>query len=118
MLATLIQIIGLVALVIGTLFSILGILGLLRLPDVYTRLHATGKVSVYGTVLLLIAAISLTPLSLGKGLVLIALLLLSAPAVAHAIASAAYQAGIPMEPAGRDDLRKRSPRASKPEQER
>lgn len=111
----LLQILGLIALLTGTLFSILGILGLLRLPDVYTRLHATGKVSVYGTVLLLIAAILLTPLSLGKGLVLIGFLLLSAPAVAHAISSAAYQAGIPMKSAQRDDLRRRSPRAGKPE---
>jgi multicomponent Na+:H+ antiporter subunit G len=115
MITSLLQTLGLIALLLGTIFSILGILGLLRLPDVYTRLHATGKVSVYGTVLLLIAAISLTPLSLGKGLVLIALLLLSAPAVAHAIASAAYQAGIPMKSAGRDDLRRRSPRAGKSE---
>jgi multicomponent Na+:H+ antiporter subunit G len=113
----LLQSIGLIALLMGTLFSILGILGLLRLPDVYTRLHATGKVSVYGTVLLIVAAIVLTPLSLGKGLVLIGLLLLSAPAVAHAIASAAYQAGIPMKSAQRDDLRKRSPRASKQQEE-
>jgi multicomponent Na+:H+ antiporter subunit G len=112
------QAIGLIALLIGTLFSILGILGLLRLPDVYSRLHATGKVSVYGTVLLMIAAIALTPLNLGKGLVLIALLLLSAPAVAHAIASAAYQSGIPMKSAQRDDLRKRSPRAAKREDEK
>jgi multicomponent Na+:H+ antiporter subunit G len=107
------QILGLIALLAGTLFSILGILGLLRLPDVYARLHATGKVSVYGTVLLLIAAILLTPVSLGKGVVLIGFLLLSSPAVAHAIASAAYQAGIPMKSAQRDDLRSRSPRAAK-----
>lgn len=103
---TLLQIIGLVALLIGTFFSILGILGMIRFPDVYTRLHATGKVSVFGAVLLLIAGISLTPLSLGKGLVLIGLLLLSAPAVTHAIASAAYRTGIPMKSASRDELRK------------
>jgi multicomponent Na+:H+ antiporter subunit G len=114
----LLQIIGLITLLAGIVFSVLGILGLLRLPDVYTRLHATGKVSVYGTVLLMIAAIALTPLTLGKGLVLIALLLLSAPGVAHAIGSSAYQAGIPMKPSWRDDLRKRSPRAGKPEDER
>lgn len=115
MMTLLIQIIGLLALLAGTIFSVLGILGLLRLPDVYARMHATGKVSVYGTVLLLIACIALTPLSLGKGLVLIALLLLSGPAVAHAISSAAYQAGIPMKSAVRDDLRQRSPRAGKSE---
>lgn len=102
----LLQIIGLLALLLGTLFSILGILGMIRFPDVYTRLHATGKVSVFGAVLLLIAGIALTPLSLGKGLVLIGLLLLSAPAVTHAIASAAYRTGIPMKSASQDDLRK------------
>lgn len=106
----LLQIIGLLALVIGTLFSIIGILGMVRLPDVYTRLHATGKVSVFGAVLLLIAGISLTPLSLGKGLVLIGLLLLSAPAVSHAIASAAYRTGIPMKTAYQDELQAHLPK--------
>jgi multicomponent Na+:H+ antiporter subunit G len=107
---TLLQIIGLVALLVGTLFSILGILGMLRFPDVYTRLHATGKVSVFGAVLLLIAGIALTPLSLGKGLVLIGLLLLSAPAVSHAIVSAAYRTGIPMKSSYQDELRKHLPK--------
>lgn len=98
------QILGAVALLAGSLFSILGILGMLRLPDVYTRLHATGKVSVFGAVLVLTATILLTPLSLGKGLVLVALLLLSAPVVSHAIVSAAYRAGIPMALSSRDEL--------------
>ncbi|MGW8251336.1 MAG: monovalent cation/H(+) antiporter subunit G [Anaerolineales bacterium] len=101
---TFFQIIGVLALLAGTLFSFLGILGMIRMPDVYTRLHATGKVSVFGAVLILVAAIALTPLSLWKGLVLIILLMLSAPEVSHAIASAAYRAGIPMKSAARDDL--------------
>jgi multicomponent Na+:H+ antiporter subunit G len=104
---TVLQIIGVIALVVGTLFSVLGILGMLRLPDVYTRLHSTGKVSVFGAVLLLVAAITLTPLSLGKGLVLIFLILLAAPAVSHAIGSAAYRSGIPMKIGQRDELKDR-----------
>ena len=32
------------AVLIGTFFSVTGVLGYYRLPDVYTRLHATGKV--------------------------------------------------------------------------
>lgn len=103
----LLQVIGLIALVAGTLFSILGILGMLRLPDVFTRLHATGKVSAFGTVLLLVAAISLTPLSAGKGIVLIFLILLAAPAVSHAIASAAYRSGVSMKIGQRDELKER-----------
>jgi multicomponent Na+:H+ antiporter subunit G len=101
---TLFQVLAAIALLVGSLFSIVGILGMFRFPDVYTRLHATGKVSVFGAVLVLFATILLTPLGVGKGLVLIALLLLSAPVVSHAIVSAAYRAGIPMERVSQDDL--------------
>lgn len=100
----LLKIIGVLALVLGCIFSMLGVLGMLRLPDVYTRLHATGKVSAFGAVLILVAAIFLTPLSIGKGLVLIGLILLSAPAVSHAIASSAYRIGIPPKSIGEDAL--------------
>lgn len=106
------QLVGISALVAGTVFSILGILGMLRLPDSYTRLHATGKVSAFGCVFLCIAAISLTPFTLGKGLVLIFLLLLSAPTVSHAIASAAYRAGAPRLTTQTDELQQRLERDS------
>jgi len=86
------------------MFSTLGVLGYIRLPDVYARLHATGKVGVFGVVLLLVAAVAWTPLGLGKGLVLIALLLIAGPVTSHALASAAYRIGIPVKGALRDDL--------------
>jgi multicomponent Na+:H+ antiporter subunit G len=88
----------------GTFFSVLGVTGYVRLPDVYTRLHATGKVTVFGAVFLLFAAMAWTPRGLGKGLVVIALLLLAGPVTAHALASAAYHIGIPLTHAVRDDL--------------
>ncbi|MCA9958809.1 MAG: monovalent cation/H(+) antiporter subunit G [Anaerolineales bacterium] len=93
---TFLQIVAIVAVIAGTFFSLVGIVGYVRLPDVYTRLHATGKVGVFGGVLLLAAAVSGTSLSIGKGLVLIALLLIIGPVTSHAIASAAYRVGIPM----------------------
>ncbi|MBE2200395.1 MAG: monovalent cation/H(+) antiporter subunit G [Anaerolinea sp.] len=93
---TILQLVAIVAVVLGTFLSLVGILGYVRMPDVYTRLHATGKVGVFGAVLLLVAAVSSTPLSMGKGLVLIALLLVTGPVTSHAIASAAYRIGIPM----------------------
>lgn len=95
--------IAVIAVIVGTFFSLVGVLGYLRLPDVYTRLHATGKVGVFGTVLLLVAAVFGTPLGVGKGLVLIALLLVAGPVTSHAIASAAYRLGIAMVQE-RDDL--------------
>lgn len=93
---TILQLVAIIAVVLGTFLSLVGILGYVRMPDVYTRLHATGKVGVFGAVLLLVAAVSSTPLSMGKGLVLIALLLVTGPVTSHAIASAAYRIGIPM----------------------
>ena len=101
---TILQIVALLAVVLGTAFSMIGVLGLIRLPDVYTRLHATGKVGVFGVVLLLVAAPMLTPLSFGKALILIVLLLIGGPTASHALASAAYRIGIPMHRAIRDDL--------------
>ena len=102
---TVLNITALIFMVIGTLFSIIGVIGYIRMPDVYTRLHATGKVSVFGIVFLLIAAIILTPLSLWKGLVLIFFVLLASPSVAHSIASAAYRIGLPLATSKKDDLR-------------
>lgn len=101
---TLGEILAILAVIGGTAFSVIGVLGLVRLPDVYTRLHATGKVGVFGVVLLLIAAMLITPLSVGKGLVLIGLLLIGGPVTAHALASAAYRLGLPLKRAVRDDL--------------
>lgn len=97
------DLITLAAILGGTAFSVAGVLGYLRFPDVYTRLHATGKVGVFGTVLLLAAAVLWAGAGVGRGLLLIALLMLAGPATSHAIAAAAYRLGVPL--AGeRDDL--------------
>ncbi|MEA3336321.1 MAG: monovalent cation/H(+) antiporter subunit G [Chloroflexota bacterium] len=98
------QLLTIVVVVIGTFFSVVGILGYLRFPDAYTRLHATGKVGVFGVVLLLVAAAFWTPLGWAKALLLIILLMMAGPVSAHAIASAAYRVGIPMAEGSRDDL--------------
>jgi multicomponent Na+:H+ antiporter subunit G len=101
---TALQAVAIVAVVAGTAFSVLGVLGYMRLPDIYSRLHTVGKVGAFGAVLLLVGAMVWTPLGLGKGLLLIALLLLAGPVTAHTLASAAYRAGIPLSRAIRDDL--------------
>jgi len=98
------QVITMLAVIIGAAFSILGILGVFRLPDVYTRLHATGKVGVFGVVFLLIATVAWLPTGRTKGLALILFLLLAGPVTSHALASAAYRTGIPFAKPIRDDL--------------
>ncbi len=98
------QFVAILAIVVGTFFSLVGVLGMVRLPDVYSRLHATGKVGIYGVVLLLVAAAIWTPLGWGRALLLIVLLMVTGPVAAHAIASAAYRIGEPMKNSIRDDL--------------
>lgn len=98
------QTLALILVIVGTFFSILGVLGLVRLPDVYTRLHAAGKVGVFGAVFLAGAAALIIPSLLAKAVVLMALLVIAGPVVSHALASAAYRMGIAVERATRDDL--------------
>jgi multicomponent Na+:H+ antiporter subunit G len=83
---------------------VVGLLGFIRLPDVYSRLHATGQVGVVGVVLLLVAAVAWTPLGWGKALLLILLLMIAGPVTSHAMSSAAYRAGLPLQEAIRNDL--------------
>jgi multicomponent Na+:H+ antiporter subunit G len=107
------QIFGLLAVALGMIFSFLGVLGYLRLPDVYTRLHATGKVGIYGGVLLALGSAVSTPSGVGKSLVLVALLLLYGPVVSHALASAAYRLGVPLHGSDRDELAAQQPSSGK-----
>lgn len=100
----LLQLVAILAVALGTFLSVLGVLGYVRLPDVYTRLHAVGKVGVFGVVGLLLAAVAWTPLGWGKGLVLISFLLVAGPVTAHSLASAAYRIGVPPAALVRDDL--------------
>ena len=97
----------------GIIFSALGMLGVYRLPDVYTRLHATGKVTAFGAVMTLGAGVVILPtLTIPKGLVIIIFLLLASPVVAHTISSAAYKTGLPLTDAEQDDLAKVLPRGA------
>jgi multicomponent Na+:H+ antiporter subunit G len=98
------DLIAIIFIIGGTLFSIVGVLGYVRLPDVYSRLHATGKVGVFGVVLLLFGTFAATPSGWSRALVLLVFLLLTGPVSAHALSSAAYRLGLPMKDSVRDDL--------------
>ncbi len=101
---TILQLVALTAVLLGTFFSVVGMLGYFRLPDVYARLHATGKVGVFGVVLLLVGAAIWTPLGWGRALLLIVLLMVAGPVTSHALASAAFRVGLRMKQTVRDDL--------------
>jgi multicomponent Na+:H+ antiporter subunit G len=111
------QVVAIAAVIVGTFFSIVGVLGLIRLPDVYTRLQATGKVGVLGVFFLLIAVAAEMPDSVGPTLVLMLLLLIVGPSISHAISSAGYRFGVPMKGAIRDDLARDAEHAQRPQDE-
>ena len=104
MLTTLLHLVAILALLLGTFFSIIGVVGFWRLPDVYTRLHTTGKVGVFGVVFLVIATALAIPAAASRAVVLIVMLLVAGPVSAHALASAAHQLRIPMQEAKQNDL--------------
>lgn len=90
------DIVAIIAIIIGTLFSIVGLIGLIRFPDIYARLHATGKIGIFGAVLILVAAGTQIPVGLGKVIILIVSLMVTGPVGAHAISSAAIRIGMPL----------------------
>ncbi len=82
---------GCVFIMFGVIFSVLGIVGVIRLPDTYTRLHASGKTSTLGIGFLCIGAAILQPSFTFKLLTLILFITFSGPVASHAIAAAAYR---------------------------
>ncbi|PJF32137.1 MAG: Na+/H+ antiporter subunit G [Candidatus Thermofonsia Clade 1 bacterium] len=98
------ELLGLAALYFGIAFSIIGVIGMIRLPDVYTRLHASGKVSTLGLWGILLGAAFLLEGVLPRALALAVFLVLVQPIASHAIAAAARRSGVPLSPVFRDDM--------------
>ncbi len=85
-------------LILGTFLMFLAGLGILRMPDVFTRMHASTKGASLGVALLMIAA-SLHFQDLGittKAILTIAFVFLTAPVAAHMLGRAAYRRGTPL----------------------
>lgn len=98
------QILGLVVLWVGVGFSVLGVVGMIRMPDLYCRLHASGKVATVGLTGLLLGTALLMPEAGLKALALAIFAVLTLPVSTHAIAAAAYRHGVPMNKSIRDDM--------------
>ncbi|WP_409433463.1 monovalent cation/H(+) antiporter subunit G [Litorimonas sp. RW-G-Af-16] len=85
-----------VSLSAGLFFVLAGTIGVLRLPDFYTRLHAAGMTDTLGAELILISLIFQSGWSLMtlKLLLVAFFLLVTSPTATHAVAHAAYRAGL------------------------
>ncbi len=103
---------------VGGLFMIVGAIGLIRLPDVFTRMHGSSVSDTLGGGLVLIGLIVIAGFSLVavKLAFLILFFGLMSPVSTHAIARAALHAGV--KPVLADDAKARvkpkEPAPSKP----
>lgn len=86
-----------ILLISGIFFFFVGVVGLIRLPDVYTRMHATTKCDTLGAGLLLLALILAQPLDLStvKTAFIIIFIWITHPTAAHMIARASYHTHMP-----------------------
>ena len=86
----------LICMAVGLFFILAGTVGVLRLPDFYTRLHAAGMTDTLGAEFILIALMfQCDNLQMVMKLILVAFfLLVTSPTATHAVAHAAYRAGL------------------------
>lgn len=108
-----IEIIVLFFVLAGTVISLFATLGVIRLPDVYTRAHATTKSSTLGILFILLGAFihfmhSHQIVSV-RLLLAIVFVFLTAPVAGHLIIRSAHRSGVPLadisvQDALKDDL--------------
>jgi len=93
--------------VLGSFFILVGSIGLLRMPDVFTRMHAASVSDTLGAGFLILGLMLQAGLSLItlKLVFILGLLFMTGPVAAHALAQAALHAGA--KPILHDDRRTR-----------
>jgi multicomponent Na+:H+ antiporter subunit G len=80
----------------GSFFLIVSGVGILRMPDVFTRLHAAGIADTMGADLILTGLLFQSGFSLvsAKIILILVFLFLTSPVSTHAVARAALQGGV------------------------
>jgi len=89
---------------LGLAILTIGVFGVLRMPDVYTQLHAASKAGFLGiAALLAAAAVQGDGAIIARAVLIVALLSVTTPVAAHAIGRAAHRRGEPMRSSGAAD---------------
>jgi multicomponent Na+:H+ antiporter subunit G len=77
--------------ILGLLVMTLGVYGMIRMPDIYTRLHAASKSAFLGVISIAVAAMLVGDVAMVMRLVLLSLfLILTTPVASHVIGRGAY----------------------------
>lgn len=81
---------------IGGIFVFIGGVGALRMPDLYTRMHAASLTDTMGAILIIVGVMLQAGASLAaiKLAAILLFLLLTSPTASNALASAALLAGL------------------------
>lgn len=85
------DIVGVGFIFIGVTFSIIGVIGILRFPDTYSRLHASGKTSTLGVLFIGLGTVFILPSAILKIIALSIFIIFSGPLGSHAIAAAVHR---------------------------
>jgi len=85
-----------VCLLAGGAVALIGALGLLRLPDVFARMHGAGMIDTLGLGLILIGLMVQAGLSMitVKLILIFGFVLYTSPTTTHALAQACYYGGV------------------------
>jgi len=92
-----VDILSWVAILGGVFFMVVGTIGVLRMPDIYTRLHAAGMTDTMGAGLMLLGMCLQSELDymvFGRLILVYAFLLFTSPLATHALARAALSSGV------------------------
>lgn len=85
------EIFGVLGIIVGVFFSVVGVVGMVRMPDVYSRIHSTGKIAILGMLSLLVGYSFFVPQDTLKAIMLSMFMIIASPVVSHAIAAAAFR---------------------------
>ena len=87
------QILSIILVSAGAFFLLVGSIGLIRLPDFYSRAHATGKSDTLGIMLLILGLIVFEGFTINsaKLVIIIAFVGLTNPTATNALTRAAYR---------------------------
>jgi multicomponent Na+:H+ antiporter subunit G len=95
-----VELLAAVCLLLGTFLMVVTGLGLLRLPDVFCRMHAAGKAGTLGVVLNILGTVIVFGGTANdvtfRGLLAILFQFLTTPAATHLLARAAYLCEYPL----------------------
>jgi multicomponent Na+:H+ antiporter subunit G len=87
---------------VGSIAILIGSIGLVRMPDVFSRIHAAGMVDTAGVAFMILGMVLLSPswLVTVKLILIGVFLFFTSPVSGHAIALVAKECGV--KPLGRD----------------